>query len=186
LSEHHVINRSTVGTFDMLKRLLAILPSLTLSATLSAAAAVDDSFQWLESPKDPSALKWAVEQSNATRSALAAKPSYGQVAAELKAVLGENEPPPDYTLLGNKVVRLRRDAAHPHGQLEVALRGADGVPREWHLALDVDALRAAEGKPYELRWYNAKDTCLAPAFERCLLMLSPGGGIKSSCASLTC
>jgi prolyl oligopeptidase len=176
LSEHHVINQSTVGTCDMLKRLLAILPSLTLAASLSAAAAVDDSFQWLESPKDPAALKWAVEQSNATRSALVAKPSYVQVAAELKAVLGENEPPPDYTLLGNQAVRLRRDAAHPHGRLEVALRGADGAPREWHLALDVDALRAAEGKPYELRWYNAKDTCLAPAFERCLLMLSPGGG----------
>ena len=174
------ITQSTVGTFDMLKRLLFVLPSLTLAATLAmpaaVAAAADDTFQWLESPKDPAALKWAVEQSNATRSALTAKPIYGQVAAELTAVLGANEPPPDYTLLGNKAVRLRRDAAHPHGLLEVALRGADGAPGEWRLALDVDALRAAESKPYELRWYNAKDTCLAPAFDRCLLMLSPGGG----------
>src|ERR1700722_12455313 len=172
--------QSTVGTFDMLKRLLFVLPSLTLAATLAVPltvpAAADDTFQWLESPKDPAALKWAVEQSNATRSALAAKPIYGQVAAELKAVLGANEPPPDYTLLGNKAVRLRRDAAHPHGLLEVALRGADGAPGEWRLALDVDALRVAEVKPYELHWYSAKDTCLAPAFDRCLLMLSPGGG----------
>jgi prolyl oligopeptidase len=159
----------------MLRRLLVILPSLTLAVTLSAAA-VDDSFQWLESPKDPAALKWATEQTNATRSALAAKPIYGQVAAELKTVLGTNAPPPDYTLLGNKAIRLRRDAAHPHGLLEVALRGADGTPGEWRLALDVDALRAAEGEPYELHWYSAKDTCLAPAFDRCLLMLSPGGG----------
>jgi prolyl oligopeptidase len=159
----------------MLRRILVILPSLTLAAALSAAA-VDDSFQWLESPKDPAALKWATEQSNATRSALAAKPIYGHIAAELKTLLGANAPPPDYTLLGNKAVRLRRDAAHPHGLLEVALRGADGAPGEWRLALDVDALRAAGSKPYELHWYNAKDTCLAPAFDRCLLMLSPGGG----------
>ena len=111
----------------MLKRLLVVLPSLTLAAALSAAAAIDDSFQWLESPKDPAALKWATEQSNATRSGLAAKPVYAQVTAELKAVLGANEPPPDYTLLGNKAVRLRRDAAHPHGLLEVASRGTDGA-----------------------------------------------------------
>ena len=159
----------------MLRRLLVILPSLTLAATLSATA-VDDSFQWLESPKDPAALKWATDQTNATRSELSAKPIYGQIAAELKTVLGTNAPPPDYTLLGNKAVRLRRDAAHPHGLLEVALRGADGAPGEWRLALDVDALRVAEVKPYELHWYSAKDTCLAPAFDRCLLMLSPGGG----------
>ena len=159
----------------MLRILPVILASLTLAATLSAAA-VDDSFQWLESPKDPAALKWATDQTNATRSELAAKPIYGQIAAELKTVLGANAPPPDYTLLGNKAIRLRRDAAHPHGLLEVALRGADGTPGEWRLALDVDALRAAESKPYELRWYSAKDTCLAPAFDRCLLLLSPGGG----------
>jgi prolyl oligopeptidase len=159
----------------MLKRLLCALPSVTAALSLSAAAA-DDSFQWLESPKDPTALKWATEQTNATRSKLAAKPIYEQVAAELKTVLGANAPPPDYMLLGNKAVRLRRDAAHPHGLLEVALRGVDGTPREWRLALDVDALRAAEGKPYELHWYGAKDTCLAPAFDQCLLLLSPGGG----------
>ena len=160
----------------MLRRLLVILPSLTLAATLSAAATVDDSFQWLESPRDPAALKWATDQTNATRSELAAKPIYGQVAGELKTVLGANAPPPGYTLLGNKAIRLRRDAAHPHGLLEVALRGGDGAPGEWRLALDVDALRAAESKPYELHWYSAKDTCLAPAFDRCLLLLSTGGG----------
>jgi prolyl oligopeptidase len=79
-------------------------------------------------------------------------------------------------LLGDKAVRFRREAAHPHGLLEVAPRGADGAADEWKLALDVDALRAAEGKPYELHWSNDKSLCLAPAFDRCLLMLSPGGG----------
>jgi prolyl oligopeptidase len=122
------------------------------------------------------ALKWATEQTNATRTELSAKPIYGQIAAELKTVLGANAPPPEYSLLGNKAVRLRRDAQHPYGLLEVALRGADGEPGEWHVALDMGALRAVENKPYELYWFDPKDTCLAPAFDRCLLMLSPGGG----------
>ena len=114
------------------------------------ATEVGDSFQWLETPRDSAALKWATEQTSATRSALSEKPVYAKVAAELKDVLGANAPPPEYTLLGDKAIRFRREAAHPHGVLEVAERGADGVPGEWKLALDVDALRAAEAKPYEL------------------------------------
>jgi prolyl oligopeptidase len=50
------------------------------------------------------------------------------------------------------------------------------APGEWKLALDVGALRATEAKPYELHWSNAQSLCLATAFDRCLLMLSPGGG----------
>ncbi len=159
---------------------MAIRSVLALSALifgLSAwAAEIGDSFQWLEAPQDPAAVKWATEQTNATRAALSATPIYGKVAAELKNVLGTNAPPPDYTLLGGKAIRFRREAAHPHGVLEVAPRDAGGLPGQWKLALDVDALRAAEGKPYELHWSNAQNLCLPPAFDRCLLMLSPGGG----------
>lgn len=150
--------------------------ALTILGLGASAAQVDDSFQWLEAPQDPAALKWAKEQTDATRSSLSALPIYGHVAAELKDVLGANAPPPEYTLLGGKAIRFRREAEHPHGVLEVALRGVDGLPGEWKLALDVDALRAKEGKPYELHWSNDKSLCLAPSFDRCLLMLSPGGG----------
>ena len=155
----------------------AILALSALILGLSAASATEvDDFQWLEAPKDAAALKWATAQTDATRSALSTKPIYAPVAAELKTVLGANAPPPEYTLLGGKAIRFRRDAAHPHGVLELAMRDASGAPGEWRLALDVDALRAAEGKPYELHWSNAQSLCLAPAFDRCLLMLSPGGG----------
>ena len=159
----------------MLKTLWIALASAALAANVSAAVA-DDTFQWLESPKDPAALKWATDQTNATRSTLSAEPIYNQVAAELKTTLSENSPPPVFKLLGGNLVRFRRDAAHTHGLLEIASRGADGLPGRWRLALDVDELRRTEGKPYELHWYNQKDTCLPPQFDRCLLTLSPGGG----------
>ena len=159
---------------------MAIHTPLALTALIlglsASATEVGDSFQWLEAPSDPGAIKWATEQTNATRSSLTAKPLYAKAAAELKDVLGANAPPPGYSLLGGKAIRFRREAAHPHGVLEMAQRGADGVPGEWKLALDVDALRGAEGKPYELHWSNDKSLCLPPAFDRCLLMLSPGGG----------
>jgi prolyl oligopeptidase len=159
----------------MARHAVLALAALTLGLSASARE-VEDSFQWLEAPKDPAALKWAKAQTDAARSTLSAKPVYGAVTAELKTVLGANAPPPEYTLLGGKAMRFRRDAAHPHGVLEVALREAGGAPGEWKLALDVGALRAAEAKPYELHWSNAQSLCLAPAFDRCLLMLSPGGG----------
>ena len=159
----------------MLRALWFALASVSLAANALAAGA-DDTLQWLESPKDPAALKWATEQTNATRSTLAAMPVYGQVAAELRTTLSDNSPPPVFKLLGGNLVRFRRDAAHTHGLLEIAPRGADGLPGQWRLALDVDELRRTEGKPYELHWYNQKDTCLPPQFDRCLLTLSPGGG----------
>jgi prolyl oligopeptidase len=159
----------------MLRALWIALASVMLVAGVSAAVA-DDTFQWLESAKDPAALKWATEQTNTTRTTIAAKPLYAQIAAELKSTLSENSPPPAYQLLGANIVRFRRDAAHTHGLLEIAPRATDGLPGTWRLVLDVDALRRTEGKPYELHWYNPKDTCLPPQFDRCLLMLSPGGG----------
>jgi prolyl oligopeptidase len=155
----------------------AILALSVLILGLSAASATEvDDFQWLEPPKEAAALKWATTQTDVTRSALSAKPIYTTVAAELQTVLGANAPPPEYSLLGGKAIRFRRDAAHPHGVLEMAVRDAGGAPGEWKLVLDVGALRAAEAKPYELHWSNAQSLCLAPAFDRCLLMLSPGGG----------
>jgi prolyl oligopeptidase len=167
--------KSSLETSTMFRPLRIAFASLTLAASVSVAI-TPDNLQWLESPKDPAALKWATEQTNTTRATLAAKPLYGQIATELKTTLTEHSPPPVYKLLGSNMIRFRRDAAHTHGLLEIAPRGVDGLPGKWRLALDVDALRRTEGKPYELHWYNQKDSCLAPKFDRCLLMLSPGGG----------
>jgi prolyl oligopeptidase len=93
----------------------------------------------------------------------------------LQATLKASAPIPDVTLIGARAVRLLRDSGNPHGLLQVADRSTSVAIGPWRTVLDVDALRKAEGKPYELQWFAAKDACLPPGYEKCLLRLSPGG-----------
>jgi len=152
---------------------LALLGCLAAGAVQHAMAQED--LLWLEAPKEAKALTWAREHTQATRKALSALPSYAAAASELKAVLDSGTPLADVSLFGDKAVRLQHDAKKPNGVLQVAQRDANGVPGAWRTVLDVDALRAKEGKPYELQWYQAQDLCLPPQFDRCLLRLSGGG-----------
>ena len=135
-----------------------------------------ESLNWLESPRSPRALEWAREQTRRSKAELSNKAIYPAVLAELQASLKESAPIPDVALLGSRAVRFARDVANPHGLLQVADRSSSGDIGSWHTVLDVDALRNSEGKPYELRWSGAKDLCLPPQYEKCMLPLSPGGG----------
>ncbi len=147
---------------------------ICIAATAVQAADRDD-LLWLEAPKGDRALIWARDQSVATKDRLSVLPIFRGIAAELDTVLKQSTPTPEITLLGSKAVRLLRDAARPHGVLQVARRGADGTMGPWKIVLDVGALREREGKPYELQWYDVRNLCLPPVFDRCLLRLSPGG-----------
>jgi len=133
-----------------------------------------ESLIWLENPTDPRALQWAREQTRRSQEDLKKKVSYAGVLAELQRTLKASAPIPDVVLLGTRAARFERDSANPHGLLQVADRFASGIGA-WRTVLDVDALRKAEGKPYELQWYSVKDSCLPPAYDRCVLRLSPAG-----------
>ena len=64
------------------------------------------------------------------------------------------------------------DANHKRGLWRVSPLAAylDGKP-QWRTLIDIDALGAAEGKSWV--WHGAD--CLPPAYQRCLVSLSPGG-----------
>jgi prolyl oligopeptidase len=163
-------------------------PTLIKMKALSAAALLAlaghanaqlEQLQWLEAPRDAKALSWAQEQTALTTRALSHKPAYGAVMSELHTALQAGAPLAEVILLGPRAVRLQKDAAHPHGQLQVAQRGKDGTPGAWQSVLDVEALRRKEGKGYELRLNSLTGfakSCLAPAYRYCMLSLSPEGG----------
>ena len=155
---------------------LTVLSGVCAASLLAGAAlAADDPYLWLEEPKSDKALQWAKSQSDQTKAELSAKPGYAAVSEELKTTLAAAPPAPKFGLLNDKMVRVSRDVAHPHGLVEVADRGADGAPGPWRVALDMEKLRAAEGKPYELHTGDFESACLPPTYDRCLLSLSPGG-----------
>lgn len=150
----------------------------TVLACLSAmplAYAGNADLQWLEAPHEPQAVAWARQQTGITASVLSQKAMYPAVLAELDTAMRASTPLADISLLGPRAVRLQRDTEHPHGDLQVALRQADGTPGTWKSVLDIDALRKQEGKPYELHVPAMKDACLAPEYRYCLLSLSPDG-----------
>lgn len=152
--------------------------ALALAMTLASGQALagDDDLQWLESPHDAKALAWAREATDRTRQQLGALPSREAIARELTSVLAQAPAEPDQFLMGERVVRFFRDAAHPYGQLQIAPRNAKGVTSGWKTVLDVAALREREGIPFELQAHGLGSSCVAPEYTRCLLRLSPGGG----------
>ncbi|WP_296246416.1 prolyl oligopeptidase family serine peptidase [uncultured Stenotrophomonas sp.] len=151
--------------------------ALAVAGAASAAPSeTPDPLQWMEAPHDPKALEWARQSTAQTRQALSALPGYAANLKELKGILSDASVQPDVMILGQRAVRFLRDSQHPYGLLQVAARDAAGNAVDWTTALDVAALRKKEGVPYELQAYSLSDACLAPAYTRCLLRLSPGGG----------
>jgi len=138
-------------------------------------AANVESLNWLEGPKDPRALEWARAQTRRSKEELEKKAGYSTILADLQATLKARAPIPDVTLFGARAVRLLRDAGNPHGSLQVADRSTSDAIGPWRTVRDLDALRKAQFKAYELQWFAAKDACLPPGYEKCMLRLSPGG-----------
>jgi len=141
-----------------------------------AAANAGDDLQWLEDPHGTRALEWAREATQQTKARLSALPSHAALRSALDTVLAQPPVEADRFLLGTRAARVFRDAAHPYGLLQTSPRDASGATGEWTTVLDVAALREKEGIPFELQAYDMGNSCLAPAYVRCLLRLSPAGG----------
>lgn len=147
----------------------------TLLASGGVAHAQDERYQWLEEPQSAKALSWAAEQSKAAQAKIGTLPDRAAIEAELRTLLTAGDPPPQFHPLGNQILRFRRSVANPHGVLSIASKDAAGRIGAWRDLLDVDALRKADGKPYEFHTYSFADACLAPDYTRCIFALSPAG-----------
>ncbi|MCL7715534.1 prolyl oligopeptidase family serine peptidase [Stenotrophomonas mori] len=156
--------------------LRSLLPALALGAGLAGPATAADDLQWLEPPHETKALEWARQATDRTRAGLGALPVHAAVSRELADALVQAPAEPDQYLLGERALRVYRDAEHPYGLLQAAPRDAQGRAGQWRTVLDVAALREREGVPFELQAYDLGSSCLAPAYARCLLRLAPGGG----------
>jgi prolyl oligopeptidase len=157
-----------------------LLAAFLACSAQPARASGDDEFAWLEPPQEARAVAWARAQTALATDALESLPVSAALTAEFERAMQSSAPVPDVTLLGPKAVRLLREPLRPLGILQVASRDRDGRPGEWRDVLDVAALRASSSEPYELKWASEwdrpRDACLPPAYDRCMLRLSIGGG----------
>jgi prolyl oligopeptidase len=157
----------------------ALAAVLALGTGANAASPVADTYGWLDGQYDPAAVAWAKRQREVALGSLESKPIFPQVKRELLAALQVAAPLPQTFILGNRLLRFRRDVQHPAGLLEVAPAPHGGTAGPaWHTVLDLAALNQAEHASYVLSGLSFSDfpsRCLPPAFDRCLLPLSPGG-----------
>jgi prolyl oligopeptidase len=135
-----------------------------------------DKYEWLKGQFDPKAVTWAAAETQDTVSKITATPVFAEVEQEIAAAQKASAPIPRYFLLGKRIVRYVRDADHPAGLLEMAERGSGGIASgPWKTVLDLATFSKVEGKSYEFVFLDLAQQCLAPAYDRCLLPLSPGG-----------
>ena len=134
-------------------------------------------YSWLEAQHDPAAVAWAKLRRDRSLREIESTPAFPTVLRELRSALDIGGPLPEIFVLGNRLVRFTRDVQHPSGLLEVAPR-SNTPPKAWRTVLDLAALNRDEHSSYSLSglsFSDFPDRCLPPAFDRCLLALSPGG-----------
>lgn len=149
-----------------------------LPAWAQPAAPAQDPYAWLEPQHGPAAVAWAKAETDRTLEVLKASPSFPAVERELKAALKTSAPLPNLFLIGDRFVRFERSEAFPQGRLQVAPRSPGRSPTAWRTVLDLAALNKAEGGAYALNglsFFGFPARCLPPAYDRCLLPLSPKG-----------
>ncbi|MGA0588577.1 prolyl oligopeptidase family serine peptidase [Dyella sp. KRB-257] len=138
-----------------------------------ADAAPQDDFLWLEDIRGARPMEWVKRQNALTADRFATGASFTRDRERILEVLDSDEHIPYVNRMGRYLYNFWRDKAHPRGVWRrttlVEYRKASPA---WEVLLDIDALNQAEGK----RWVFKGAQCLKPAYERCLLSLSPDGG----------
>lgn len=143
-----------------------------LATSVAAQQAPDDPFQWLEDVQGEKALAWARQHDEKTTKVLEARPEYKPIFARTLEILDSKEKIPSPILLGETVYNFWRDDVHERGiWRRTSLSSYRTATPQWETVLDVDALAKTEGKA----WVFHGADCLAPAYERCMVSLSPGG-----------
>ena len=144
------------------------------SAPVNATATPpEDPYLWLEDIHGEKPLAWVHEQNARTAKAYAENPEFETTRRRILEVLDSEAKIPYVQKLGDRYYNFWRDQQHPLGlwRRTTLAEYRKEHPR-WETVIDLDALSAKEGK----RWVWRTQTCLKPAYKRCLLALSPGGG----------
>ena len=141
-------------------------------AAAPAASSSDDPNLWLEDVLGDSALDWVRERNARSRKVLEAWPLFGQTRDQVRAILDSREQIPDVVRRGDWLWNFWRDDANPRGLWRRTTLAEYREPQPaWEVVIDLDALARTESENWV--WHGA--SCLAPKYERCLVMLSRGG-----------
>jgi prolyl oligopeptidase len=132
----------------------------------------DDPHLWLEDVLGDQALDWVRARNAQSRAVLEAWPQFGQTRAQLRAILDSKEQIPGVVRRGDWFWNFWRDDKNPRGLWRrTTLEEYRKPAPAWDVVIDLDTLAAREGENWV--WHGTR--CLAPRYERGLIMLSRGG-----------
>ncbi|MDR7099885.1 prolyl oligopeptidase [Lysobacter niabensis] len=158
--------------------------SVGIVATMGAAHAEDapqmkdaaDPFAWLEAVDARQSLDWVRAQNAKTETALAATPQFKQLEGDIRGILDSNAKIPGVEKIGAYYYNFWKDAQHQRGLWRrTTLDEYRKAEPTWETVLDIDALNETEQRADGEKWVWHGASCLKPAYERCLIALSPGG-----------
>jgi prolyl oligopeptidase len=142
------------------------------SASAQQAPATDDPYAWLEDVSGEKSLDWVKARNAKAEAELATTPQFRQLEAEIRAILDSDQKIPSVEKIGDYYYNFWKDKQHERGLWRRTTLEEYRKPQpKWETVLDLDALNKAEGAKWV--WHGAD--CLRPAYERCLIALSPGG-----------
>src|SRR5579863_1472154 len=166
--------QSTGGAAILAAILIAISPPMLVGPRARAAAAAGDTnpYLWLARTHGRKALAWAEAQSGRSDLALESDPAYARDRSQILAVLNANTRIPEGTLDHGWVINFWQSADHIRGiWRRTTIADYARQKPHWQTLLDLDRLDQQLHKDWV--WEGADCT---PAFDRCLVSLSPGGG----------
>jgi len=127
---------------------------------------------WLEDIHGEAPLKWAAEQSEATRARFAS-PAFEELSSRILEVIDSEDRIPIVSRQGSHYYNFWRDREHPRGLWRrTTLESYRSADTDWELLLDVDELGRNEG----LQWVFSGAKLLPHDYTRALVALSPDGG----------
>ena len=152
----------------------ASTPAPATSAAPATAASSEDAFLWLEDTHGKRALDWVdKEDARTKKTAFASGEQFDQLRGDLLEVMNSEDRIPYVGKMGKYYYNLWKDKDHPRGiWRRTTLASYESKHPDWETVLDIDALGKADGH----KWVFHGAQCLKPAYERCLISLSPRGG----------
>jgi prolyl oligopeptidase len=153
--------------------MFAVIALVALAPWCALAQEVADPFQWLEDVEGEKAMTWVLEQNARSEKELKATPEYAPTYARALEIMDSKERIAYPDLMGTVVYNFWQDPEHERGIWRRAPLASyrTGNPT-WETVLDIDALSRTEGR----QWVFKGGACLPPAYARCLVSLSRGGG----------
>ena len=155
-----------------------LIAGLALAGAASAQEppAGDDPYAWLEKVDDKASLDWVKARNAKAEAEIATTAEFKSLEAEILAILDSNAKIPGVEKIGGYYYNFWKDKQHERGLWRRTTLAEYRKPNPaWETVLDLDVLNVAEGRKDEDKWVWHGADCLRPAYERCLVALSPGG-----------